>query len=152
MPECGQDLASGRWKNLNNLLLAKTMPPPLQCCCSVTCPLQHKAAIHSPCRINILWQRIDNNFFHFRELWNIIQVQIHNFVATHPNLWKFISSTVCVKRKAPNHMHAAALLYKDMMSTPSIPTPAVSVYLLDHLHVSLKQNPFYKKSRRGFCH
>ena len=37
MPEYGQDTASGRWKNLNNLLLAKTMPPPLRCCCSVTC-------------------------------------------------------------------------------------------------------------------
>ena len=106
MPECGQDRASGRWKNLNNLLLAKTMPPPLRCCCSVTCPLHHKAVIHSPCKINILWQRIDNISFHFRELWNIIQVPIHNFVATHPHLWRFISSTVCVKPKAPLESHA----------------------------------------------
>ena len=66
---------------------------------------------------------------------------------------KNISSTVCAKQKAPNHrMHVTALLYKGMMSTPPFQTPAVSVYLLDHPHVSLRQNSFYKKSRRGFCH
>ena len=120
---------------------------------SLTCPLQHKAVIHPPCKINILWQRIDNNFFHFREFWNIIQVPIHNFVATNPISEDLFQVLYAYNGKHPwNRMHVTALLYKDMMSTPPFQTPAVSVYLLDHLHVSLKQNPFYKKSRRGFCH
>ena len=141
MPDFGQDTTSGRWKNLNNLLLAKTMPPPLRCCCSVTCPLQHSVATH--------WQ----HFFPFQGALKHHSNANLYFCCQQPHLWRIISSTVCVKQKAPNHcMHVTALLYKGMMSTPPFQTPAVSVYLLDHPHVSLRQNSFYKKSRRGFCH
>ena len=59
-------------------------------------------------------------------------------------------STVCVKPKAPNRMHVIALLYKGMMSTPPFQSPAVSVNLLDHLHVSSKQNSFNKKPGVNF--